>query len=57
MLAKIKVILPEAPEKYHMPYDYVEYPHSNHGLYDDPAAQKVFLEKLDEYCDSYFENR
>lgn len=55
--ANLKFYLFEALEKYHVPYDYVEYPHSNHGLYDDPTAQKVFLEKLDEYCEIYFENK
>lgn len=52
--ACLKFHLFEALERYHVPYDYVEYPNSNHGLYDDPEAQKVFLEKLDEYCERYF---
>ncbi len=54
--ANLKYYLFEALEYYHVPYDFVEYPHSNHGLYDDPDAQRVFLEKLDGYCEKYFEN-
>lgn len=52
--ACLKYHLFAALERYHVPYDYVEYPNSNHGLYDDPKSQKEFLEKLDEYCERYF---
>lgn len=54
--ARLKYHLFEALEKYHIPYDFVEYPNSNHGLYDDPKAQMEFLKKVDEYCASYFEH-
>ena len=54
--AQLKYHLFEALEKYHVPYDYVEYPNSNHALYDDPKAQREFLKKLDEYCVRYFEH-
>ena len=53
----LKYWLLEALEKYHIPYNNIEYPHSNHGLYDDPGSQKEFLKKLDEYCEQYFENK
>lgn len=52
--ARLKYHLFAALERYHIPYDYVEYPNSNHGLYDDPKSQKEFLRKLDEYCAHYF---
>lgn len=54
--ANLKYHLLEALEKARVPYDFVEYPHSNHGLYDDPKSQRIFLKKLDEYCARYFEN-
>ena len=37
-----------------MTYDYIEYPHSNHGMYDDPKAHREYLTKLDEYLKKYF---
>lgn len=52
----LKFCLFEALEKYNVPYDYVEYPHSNHGLYDDPKAQSIYLQKVNEYCVRYFQN-
>lgn len=55
--ACLKFALFEALERYQVPYDYVEYPHSNHGLYDDPKAQRVFVQKVDEYCEKYFDHK
>lgn len=54
--AQLKYLLFSALERHRVPYDYIEYRHSNHGLYDDPKAQREFLKKLDEYCDRYFEH-
>ena len=54
---RLKYHLFEALEKYHVPYTFVEYPHSNHGLYDDPAAQREYLKQVDEFCRTYFEHK
>lgn len=34
--------------------DYIEYPHSGHGLLDDPDRQELFVRKALEYCQRYF---
>lgn len=51
---QLKFLLFRALDRNHVPYDYVEYPHSNHGLYDDPKAQLKFLKMVDTYCDRFF---
>ncbi len=51
---QVKYYLFDAFERNHVTYDFVEYPHSNHGMYDDPKANRVFLRKVDEYINKYF---
>ncbi len=35
-------------------YDYIEFPHSNHGMYADLDKLQEFLDKSLEYCKTYF---
>ena len=51
---KLKYLLIEALEKNNVTYDYVELPHSNHGMYNDPEAYQEFINKTLEYCEKYF---
>lgn len=51
---QVKYYLFDAFERSHVTYDYIEYPHSNHGMYDDPKAHREYLTKLDEYLKKYF---
>ena len=37
-----------------VPYDYIEFPKSNHGMYNDPDKLQEFLEKSLEYAERYF---
>ncbi len=52
----LKFHLLSALERCHVPYDYVEYPNSNHGMYSDPDAQREYLKKINEYCEKYFDH-
>lgn len=36
-------------------YDYLEFPHSNHGMYADLDILQEFLELSLNYCNKYFE--
>lgn len=51
----LKFKLFEAFEKNGVPYDYIEYPHSNHGMYSDLDKQKEYVAKMIEYCETYFD--
>ena len=37
-----------------VPYDYIEFPKSNHGMYNDLDKLQEFLDKSLEYADRYF---
>ena len=37
-----------------VPYDYVEFPKSNHGMYNDIDKLQEFINLSLEYCDKYF---
>ena len=39
---------------HNVPYDYIEFPKSNHGMYNDPDKLLEFLEKSLEYAERYF---
>lgn len=39
---------------HNVPYDYIEFPKSNHGMYNDPDKLQEFLEKSLEYAERYF---
>lgn len=49
-----KYYLIDSYKEHHVKYDYVEFPHSNHGMYNDPERLKEFLEKAEEYARTYF---
>lgn len=52
----IKFKLFEALERYGVTYDYIEYSHSNHGMYSDLNKHEEYIAKVLEYCEKYFEN-
>ena len=49
-----KNYLMEAYILHDVPYDYIEFPKSNHGMYNDPDKLQEFLEKSLEYAERYF---
>ena len=49
-----KCYLINAYDKYQVPYDYIEFPKSNHGMYNDLDKLQLFLDKSLEYADRYF---
>lgn len=53
---QLKYLLFNNLAEHHIPYDYIEFPHSNHGMYDDPDKTQEYLAKSLEYCERYFEN-
>lgn len=53
---QLKYLLFNNLAEHHIPYDYIEFPHSNHGMYDDPEKTREYLVKSLEYCERYFEN-
>jgi dipeptidyl aminopeptidase/acylaminoacyl peptidase len=42
-----------ALEKNKVPHDYIEFPHSGHGLQNDNKLYKKYIEKLNEYLEKY----
>ena len=51
---ELKYLLFDALEKYDVPYDYIEFPNSNHGMYSDLDKLEEFLSMSLEYCEKYF---
>lgn len=49
-----KFYLLDSLKKCGVPYDYVEFPHSNHGMYNDPDKLQEFIDQSLEYCKRYF---
>ena len=47
-------LLKEALEKAGVPHQYIEYPHSNHGLYEDPECRDEFNRTAIEFAKKYF---
>lgn len=54
---QLKFYLFDSLERYNIPYHNVDFPKSNHGLYDDPQSQKEYLKRLDEFFETYFEHK
>ena len=52
---KQKFLLFEQFDRYGVPYDYIEFPNSDHSMLSDPKQQELFIEKSLEYCELYFE--
>lgn len=44
-----------ALEEHNVPYDYIEFPHSGHGLQNDNAQSLEYMEKMEEYLRTYLE--
>lgn len=42
-----------ALEQHHVPYDYIEFPHSGHGLQNDGRLYEAYMDKMEEYLDKY----
>ncbi|MBE1447345.1 alpha/beta hydrolase [Paenibacillus sp. OAS669] len=42
-----------ALEKNHVPHDYIEFPHSGHGLQNDNKLSAKYIEKMNEYLERY----
>lgn len=51
---ELKYLLFDAFEQYGVPYDYIEFPNSNHGMYSDLDKMQEFLAMTLEYCETYF---
>lgn len=45
--------LAAALEKHGVPHDYMEFPHSGHGLQNDDKLYKKFVKKIEEYLENY----
>ena len=45
--------LVKALEENNVPHDYIEFPHSGHGLQNDNKQYKLYTNKLNEYLDKY----
>ncbi|EOS41254.1 alpha/beta hydrolase [Lachnospiraceae bacterium] len=43
----------DALEENNVPYDYIEFPHSGHGLQNDNKLYVQYMDKLDEYLERY----
>lgn len=50
----LKYRLVDALEEHCVPYDYMEFPNCNHGMYRDLDQLEKFLELTLEYCERYF---
>lgn len=46
-----------ALEKNNVPYDYIEFPHSGHGLQNDNKLYIKYMEKINEYLEKYMGNK
>ena len=49
-----KFYLIDALKENKIKYDYIEFPKSNHGMYNDLDKMQEFIDKSLEYCDKYF---
>ena len=48
-----KCYLIDALEKHNIIYEYIEFPKSNHGMYNDLDKLQLFIDKSLEYCELY----
>lgn len=51
-----KYYLMDSYDKNHVVYDYIEFPKSNHGMYNDLDKLQEFLDKSLYYAETYFKN-
>lgn len=52
-----KHLLMDEFEKYDVPYEYIAFPKSNHGMYNDLDKTQEFMDKTLKYCEYYLKNR
>ena len=52
----LRYFLLEKLEEYNVPYTYIEFPNSGHGMLNDPDKTVEYVEKVTEYLERYFEN-
>lgn len=50
-----KYYLMDAYDAHQVPYDYIEFPNSNHGMYNDLDKFQTFLDRSLDYANKYFE--
>ena len=50
-----RTLLVKALQDNGVKHDYIEFPHSNHGMYADLDKLQEFLDKSLEYCSTYFD--
>ena len=50
-----KEILMTSMDQVGAEYVYIPFPHSNHGMYNDPDRLQEFIDKSLQYCEHYFE--
>lgn len=53
----LKYRLLEKLDEYGVAYDYIEFPHSGHGMLDDPEKSVVFYQLVEQYIEKYFVNK
>lgn len=53
MGTKRALILAAALEEHGVPYDYIVFPHSGHGLQNDNKQARLYYRKINEYLDAY----
>ena len=51
-----KFYLMDAFDEYGITYEYIEFPKSNHGMYNDLDQLQIFIDKSLEYCEYYLKN-
>ncbi len=50
---KASLRLKAALEENHVDFQYIEFPHSGHGLQNDNACSRQWMESIEEYLDKY----
>lgn len=53
----LKFMLIDALEQNGVPYEYIEFSNSGHGLLNDPDKTEAYIDTVNEYLELYFENK
>lgn len=51
-----KYYLIDSLKEHAVPFDYIEFPKSNHGMYNDPDKLQKFIDLSLDYCSRYFKS-
>lgn len=54
---ELKYTLINALEQNKIPYEYIEFSHSGHGLLNDPDKTQLYLDTVNQYLSLYFKNK